>query len=162
MFDLLALAFQGDVTRVATFVYSNEASNRSYPFLGVSDGHHSLSHHGGDPEKHKKLRTINRFHLEQFAAFLGRLKAIREGDGTLLDHSMIVYGSGLSDGNRHNHEDLPVLLAGRGAGSIRPGRHVRYAKNTPLNNLYLAMLDRLDAPVDSLGDSTGRLPSLAD
>jgi hypothetical protein len=162
MCDLMVLAFQADATRIATFVYSNEASNRSYPSLGVPEGHHTLSHHAGDPEKHKKLRVINRFHLEQFAAFLGKLKAIPEGDGTLLDRAMIVYGSGISDGNRHNHEDLPILLAGRGDGTIRPGRHIRYAKNTPLNNLYLALLDRLDAPVESLGDSSGRLPSLSD
>ncbi|HEX8203614.1 MAG TPA: DUF1552 domain-containing protein [Isosphaeraceae bacterium] len=161
MCDLMALAFQADVTRVATFVYSNEASNRSYPALGVSEGHHSLSHHGGDAEKHKKLRLINRFHLELFAGFLARLKATREGDGTLLDRALIVYGSGISDGDRHNHDDLPILLAGRGAGTVRPGRHIRYAKNTPLNNLYLSMLDGIGAPVDSLGDSSGRLPTLS-
>jgi hypothetical protein len=157
MCDMTALAFQADVTRISTFVYSNEGSNRSYRFLDVPEAHHELSHHGGDPKKHAKLRTINRFHIEQFAYLLGKLKAAREGDGSVLDNTMLVYGSGISDGNRHNHNDLPILLAGRGGGTIRGGRHLRYARNTPLNNLYLSMLDRLDIPVSTLGDSQGRL-----
>ncbi|MBX6314620.1 MAG: DUF1552 domain-containing protein [Isosphaeraceae bacterium] len=160
MLDLLALAFQGDVTRIATFVYANEGSTRSYRFLGVPEGHHDLSHHGGDPRKHEKLKIINRFHIEQFARFLQKLKAIPEGDGTVLDHSMIVYGSGIADGNRHNHDDLPILLVGKGGGTIKTGRHLRYEKRTPLNNLYLSMLDRMGTPVESLGDSTGRLDQL--
>jgi hypothetical protein len=160
MLDLLVLAFQGDVTRISTFMFANEGSNRSYAFMGVPDGHHDLSHHGNDPKKHAKIQKINTFHIEQFAYFLGRLKAIPEGDGTLLDQTMIVYGSGISDGNRHNHDDLPVLLAGRGGGSLLPGRHVKYEKTLPLNNLYLSLLDRMNVKVDALGDSTGRLSKL--
>jgi hypothetical protein len=160
MFDLLALAFQGDVTRISTFMYANEGSTKSYSFIGVPEGHHDLSHHGGDAKKHEKLKKINRFHIEQFAYFLAKLRSIPEGDGTLLDRSMLVYGSGISDGNRHNHNNLPVLLAGRGNGTIRTGRHIKYEKQTPLNNLYLSMLDRMGTPVERLGDSTGRLAEL--
>jgi hypothetical protein len=159
MADLMVLAFQGDVTRISTFMLANEGSNKSYAFIDVPEGHHDLSHHGGDAKKQEKIRTINRFHLTQFAYLLGKLKAIKEGDGTLLDNSMIVYGSGISDGDRHNHDDLPIVLAGRCGGSIQPGRHVKYP-TTPLNNLYLSMLDRLESPTDKLGDSTGRLPNL--
>jgi hypothetical protein len=160
MCDLMVLAFQGDVTRISTFMFANEGSNKSYSFIGVPEGHHDLSHHGGDPKKHEKIKTINKFHVEQFAYLLGKLKTIREGEGTLLDNLMLVYGSGISDGNRHNHNDLPILVAGRGAGTIKTGRHVKYANNTPLNNLYLSLLDRIGTPVDSLGDSTGRLDKL--
>jgi hypothetical protein len=160
MLDMVALAFQGDVTRVATFVYANEGSNKSYAFIGVPEGHHDLSHHGNDAEKKRKIRDINRFHMEQFAYFLDKLKAAREGDAPLLDRCMVLYGSGISDGNAHNHDDLPILLAGKASGTIKPGRHVRYPDETPLNNLYLSMLDRIDAPVDALGDSKGRLPKL--
>lgn len=160
MLDLIVLAFQGDVTRVSTMVFANEGSNKSYAFIGVPEGHHDLSHHGGDAEKQKKIRAINIFHMEQFAYFLEKMRSIREGDGSLLDHSMIVYGSGISDGNRHNHNDLPIVLAGKAGGTIKPGRHLRYPDMTPLNNLYLSMLDRIDASVDSLGDSKGRLPKL--
>jgi hypothetical protein len=160
MCDLMVLAFQGDVTRVSTFMFANEGSNRSYAFIDVPEGHHDLSHHGGDPKKHEKIARINRFHVSQYAYFLEKLRSIQEGDGTLLEHAMIVYGSGISDGNRHNHNDLPVLLAGKGGGSIRSGRHVVYKKDTPLNNLYLAMLDRIGAPIDRLGDSTGPLEDL--
>ena len=159
MLDLLALAFQADVTRIATFMFANEASNRSYPFLNVPDGHHDLSHHGGDQAKHEKIKTINRFHVEQFAYLLRKLKAMREADGSLLDHVMIVYGSGISDGDRHNHDDLPILLAGKGGGTIQPGRHLKYDQQ-PLNNLYLSMLDRMGVTIERHGDSTGRLPRL--
>lgn len=155
--DLMALAFQGDLTRISTFMLANEGSNRSYKEIGVPDGHHNLSHHGGDPEKHRKLAQINTFHIEQLAYLVGKLQAIREGDGTLLDNLMLVYGSGIGDGNRHNHNDLPVLLIGSGGGTIQPGRHIQYARNTPMNNLFLSMLDRMGAEVDSLGDSRGRL-----
>ncbi|MGH9360776.1 MAG: DUF1552 domain-containing protein, partial [Thermoanaerobaculia bacterium] len=139
--DLIVLAFQADLTRVATFMIANEGSNRSYPFLGVGEGHHDLSHHGGDKEKHEKIRKINLFHLRELAYLLGKLKAVREGSGSLLDHSMVVYGSGISDGNRHNHDDLPILVAGRGCGSIQTGRHLQLPKNTPLNNLFLSLLE---------------------
>jgi hypothetical protein len=159
MLDLLALAFQADVTRISTFMFANEASNRAYPFLSVPDGHHDLSHHGNDPRKHEKIRAINRFHVEQFAYLLGKLKAMKEGDGSVLDHAMIVYGSGISDGDRHNHDDLPILLAGKGGGSLDSGRHIKYDA-VPLNNLYLSMLDRMGVKVDRHGDSTGRLGML--
>ena len=160
MFDLLALAFQTDSTRVASFILAHDGSNRPYPFLDVREGHHDLSHHGNDAEKQKKIAKINRFHLEQFAYFVGQLQAMREGEGSLLDHCMVVYGGAISDGNRHNHNDLPVLLAGRGGGSIETGRHVRYADNTPMANLYLSMLERVGTPVPRLGDSTGLLARL--
>jgi hypothetical protein len=159
MLDLLVLAFQADATRICTFMFANEASNRAYQFLNVPDGHHDISHHGNDPKKHEKIRTINRFHVEQLAYLLGKLRAIREGEGTLLDHAMIVYGSGIGDGDRHNHDDLPILLAGKGGGTIKPGRHIRYQAQ-PLNNLYLSMLDRMGVKIDRHGDSTGRLPKL--
>jgi hypothetical protein len=160
MFDLLALAFQTDTTRISTFIIAHDGSNRSYPFIGVSDGHHDLSHHGGNLDKKKKIAVINQFHVRQFGYFLDKLKSIKEGDGTLLDNSMIVYGSGISDGNAHNHNDLPVLLAGRGAGTLKTGRHVRYAQDTPMTNLYLSMLERMGVEADRLGDSTGKLPKL--
>ena len=160
MMDMIALAFQADVTRVATFVLANEGSNRSYNEVDVPDAHHEISHHGRDPEKLAKLARINKLHIEQFAYLLDKLKGMKEGDGSLLDQSMLVYGSGIGDGDRHNHNDLPVLLAGRGGGTIKPGRHVRYGHNTPLNNLYLSMLDRFDCPLETLGDSTNRLEGL--
>jgi hypothetical protein len=158
--DLLVLAFQTDTTRIATFVYANEGSNRSYRFINVPEGHHDLSHHGRNPEKLEKLRRINRFHITQFAYLLEKLKAVREGDGTLLDNCMIVYGSGNSDGNRHNHDNLPVLLAGKGGGSLTSGRHLVYQRETPITNLYLSMLDRVGVHMDTFGDSTGRLTDL--
>jgi hypothetical protein len=161
MCDLLVLAFQADVTRVCSFVLANEGSNRPYPFIGVPEGHHDLSHHGGDEKKKAKIRDINRFHVSQLAYLLTKLKSIPEGDGTLLDHCMVVYGSGNSDGNRHNHDDLPVLLAGHGCGTLEPGRHLRYPTETPLNNLWLSLLDRIQIHLPSLGDSSGKLPGLA-
>ena len=159
--DLMVLAFQTDTTRVATFVLANEGSNRSYPFIGVRDGHHSISHHGHDPVKLSKIQDINVFHSTHLAYFLERLKAVKEGDGNLLDHSMIVYGSGNGDGNRHNHDDLPILLAGKGCGTIRQGRHIVYPKETPLNNLWVSMLNRMDIRDVQLGDSTGELKKLS-
>lgn len=160
MADLMVLAFQADATRVCTFVLANEGSNRAYPSIGVREGHHEVSHHGDDPAKIAKIREINKFHLRQFAYLLEKLKATREGDGTLLDHSMIVYGSGNSDGNRHNHDDLPVLVAGRAGGTIKTGRHIRFSKETPLANLWTSMLERIDVRTP-VGDSTGTLPVLA-
>jgi hypothetical protein len=160
MADLMVLAFQADVTRVSTFVLANEGSNKSYPFINVRDGHHDLSHHGNDAVKKQKIRDINTFHTKQLAYLLGRLKSIPEGDETLLDHCMIAYGSGNSDGNAHNHDDLPILVAGRGCGTVKTGRHIRYAKETPLANLWVSLLDRMDMNVSTLGDSTGRLANL--
>jgi hypothetical protein len=161
MADLLVLAFRCDLTRVSTFVFANDGSNRSYRAIGVSDGHHDLSHHGGDAAKTERIRKINKFHVAQFAYFIQQLRSITEGPGTLLDHCMIVYGSGISDGNSHSHDDLPILLAGRGCGTIRPGRHLRYPRETPLTNLYVSMLDRMGVKVDAFGDSTGPLGALS-
>jgi hypothetical protein len=160
MCDMMVMAFQTDSTRIATMMFANAGSNRNYRHINIPDGHHDLSHHGGDPKKHAKIRDINRFHVAQLAYFLERLKSIPEGTGTMLDNCMIVYGSGLSDGNRHNNENLPVLLAGRGGGSVDTGRHVQYPFETPLCNLFMAMLDRFGAPAPFIGDSTGRLPGL--
>ncbi len=160
MFDMLVLAFQTDSTRVSTFIISHEGSNRAYGEIGVNDGHHDLSHHFGDVKNIEKVTQINVFHARQFAYFLDKLKGVKEGDGTLLDNSMIVYGSGLGDGNRHNHDNLPILLAGRGGGTITPGRHIKAADRTPLNNLFLSMLDRVGAKVDRFGDSTGRFDGI--
>jgi hypothetical protein len=162
MADLVVLAFQSDLTRIATFVFANDGSNRSYRAIGVPEGHHDLSHHQRDPKKQEKLQTINRFHISQLAYLLGKLKAVKEGSGTLLDSCIIVYGSGISDGNRHNHDELPILLAGKGGGTLTTGRHVRFPKETPLMNLYLSLLDRMGAPVERLGDSTGPLTSLSE
>jgi hypothetical protein len=160
MCDLIVLAFQGDLTRIVTFIVADEGSNRSYPFIGVAEGHHDLSHHGGDKEKQAKVSKINQFHSSHLAYLLEKLHGSAEGDGNLLDHAMVVYGSAIGDGNAHNHDNLPILLAGRGCGTIRPGRHMRCEKEVPLNNLWLSMLDRMEAPTDKLGDSTGRLTEL--
>ncbi len=161
MLDMMVLAFQTDATRVATMMFANAASNRNYRHIGVPDGHHDLSHHGGDPVKHDKIRQINRFHTTQLAYFLERLKSIPEGEGTLLDNCMILYGSGLSDGDKHNNEDLPIILAGRGGGSLTPGRHLVFPHETPMCNLFMTMLGNLGVSVPYIGDSTGRLPGLS-
>ena len=158
--DLLVLAFQTDTTRVCTFVLGNEGSNRPYGFLGVPEGHHYLSHHGRDPKKQAKIRQINTFHISQFAYLLTKLKGIKEGDGTLLDHCMLAYGSGVGDGDRHNHDDLPILVVGKGGGTIKTGRHLRFGKETPVANLWLSLLDRMDSKVEQFGDATGRLKGL--
>jgi hypothetical protein len=159
--DLLVLAFQTDQTRVATFVYANDGSNRSYRFIDVPEGHHDTSHHQRDKEKLEKIRKINHFHITQFAYFLERMQAIKEGNRTLLDSAMVVYGSGISDGNRHNHDELPILLAGRGAGSLKPGRHIRYRRETPLTNLHLSLMNRMGVEATTFGDSKGTLNDLA-
>ena len=148
------------LTRIATFVFANDGSNRSYRGVGVSEGHHDLSHYGGDQFKQEKIKRINHFHVAQLAYILGKLKNIPEGDGTLLDHCIIVYGSGISDGNSHLHDDLPILLAGKANGTIKTGRHVRLPNATPLTNLYVALLDRMGVNVGEFGDSTGTLNSL--
>lgn len=160
MSDMLVLAFQTDSTRIASYMFADAGSNRGYRNIGVSDGHHDLSHHGGDSNKLTKIREINRFHVSQLAYLLRRLKSIQEGEGTLLDHSMICYGSALSDGNRHNNENLPILVAGRGGGVIDPGRHIRYEEETPLCNLFLSMLSGMGVNANFIGDSTGRLRGL--
>ncbi len=158
--DVLVLALQGDVSRIATFVYANEGSNRPYKWLDVAEGHHDLSHHGRDPKKLEKISKINRFHLSQLGYLMRKLKAIREGEGTLLDSCMIVYGSGNSDGNAHNHDNLPILLAGKAGGAFHPGQHVRVRRETPLANLFVSMLDVVGVKVSSFGDSTGWVSGL--
>ncbi len=160
MCDMMVLAFQTDRTRIATCMLADAGSNRSYRQINVADGHHDLSHHRGDAAKHAKIREINRFHVSQLAYFLQKLKSTPEGDGNLLDKSMICYGSAISDGDRHNNENLPVLLAGHGGGQIDTGRHIRVAPETPMCNLFMSMLDRFGTPVDFMGDSTGRLAEL--
>jgi hypothetical protein len=160
MADLLVLAFQCDLSRIATFVFANDGSNRSYRAIGVSDGHHDISHHGGDHAKHEKIQKINHFHVAQLAYLLAKLKSVSEGEGTLLDHCMIVYGSGISDGNSHSHDDLPILMAGKANGTIKTGRHIRFPNETPLTNLYVSMLNRMEVPTTRFGDSTGELPAL--
>jgi len=160
MMDLMVLAFQTDLTRVATFPIANDGSNRPYKHIEVPEGHHDLSHHGSDPKKLEKIAKINKFHVEQLAYLTGKLKAAKEADGTsLLDNIMLVYGSGLGDGNAHNHDNLPILLIGKGGGSIASGRHIVYPKkaDTPLMNLYLALFRRMGAPATRFGDSTGIL-----
>lgn len=157
MYELQALAFQADLTRVATMVIGREGSVRTYEQIGVPDPHHPLSHHRNMEESLAKLTKINTYHMELFAHFLHRLQTTPDGDGTLLDHSMIVYGCGISDSNRHTHENLPVLLAGGGGGTLKGDRHVKVADNTPITNLYLSLLDRMEVRADKLGDSTGKL-----
>jgi hypothetical protein len=162
MIDLLVLAFQTDVTRVATVLFSIEQSPRAYGAeIGLPEGHHGLTHHSGDKEKIEKVTQINCYHMKSLVYALEKLKAAKEGDGNLLDHSMIVYGSGISDGNRHDHGNLPTILAGRGNGSLKPGRHIRYAPETPMANLFVSMLDRMDVKPETFGDSKGRLDRLA-
>ena len=161
MGDMMVLAFQADLTRVCSFMYANAGSNRSFRNIDVPEGHHNLSHHQNNPEKIEKIRRINRYYVEQFSRLLQKMKSIKEADGsTLLDNSMIVYGSAISDGNRHNHEELPVLLAGKGGGAITTGRHVRYPRNTPMGNLFLSMMDQVGVVEERFGDSTGRLNQL--
>jgi hypothetical protein len=161
MFDLLALAYQADLTRVGTFMMGHEVSSRAYPEIGVPDAHHPISHHQGDKEKIAKCAKVNAFHMQMFAHFLEKLRSTPDGDGSLLDSSILIYGSGMSDGNDHLHLDLPVLLAGGGAGQIKGGRHVRYPKETPVTNLHISVLDKLGIPIDSFGDSTGKLGGLS-
>jgi hypothetical protein len=152
MFDLMLVAFQTGATRVSTFMVGREGSQRAYREIGISDAHHPITHHSGNPDLIEKVVRINIYHMEQFAYFLGKLKSTPDGDGTLLDHSLVVYGSGLSDGNRHEHNNLPILLAGKAGG-----QHIAYPAETPMNNLHLALLDRMGVHIDFLGDSNGEL-----
>jgi len=160
MYDVLVLAFQTDTTRIATFMLANAGSNRSYTMVGVNDGHHQLSHHGNDKEKTDKIQKIDQYLVEQFGYFLDKLKSVQEGEHTLLDNSLVLYGSGLGDGNRHTHHDLPILLAGKAGGRVQTGRHVAYPENTPMNNLFLSLLDYSGANIEKIGDSSGRLTQL--
>ncbi|MCC7494777.1 MAG: DUF1552 domain-containing protein [Fimbriimonadaceae bacterium] len=161
MADMLALAFRADLTRVATLMFANEGSNRSYPEIGVGDGHHNISHHQGDTARQELIQQINRHHAEQFAYLIDTLAAAREADGSsLLEHCLVCYASAIGDGNRHNHDDLPVVVVGRGGGTWKTGRHLRFPANTPMCNLYLAMLETLGVHEPRFGDSTGYLTGL--
>lgn len=162
MYDMYALAYQCDLTRVITFMLAHEFSGRTYPEIGVSDAHHAISHHQHDQEKIAKLAKINAYHVKLFAYFLEKLRSLPDGDGTLLDHSLILYGAGMSDSNAHDPRNLPILLAGGGAGRLKGGRHIRFAKDTPLANLHLTVLDMLGVHMDGLGDSSGRVQHLTD
>ena len=160
MFDLQVLAFQGDVTRVSTFQLARETSNRCYPEIGVPDPHHPLSHHGNDPAKIARMAKINQFHVGLFAEFLSKLKATKEGNGNLLDHSLILYGSGIGNPNVHDHINLPILVAGGAAGGMKGGRHYRFDKPTPLANLHLTLLDKVGVRLDKFADSNGKLDTM--
>jgi hypothetical protein len=162
MYDLQVVAFQTDLTRVVTMMVGREGSMRTYPEIGVPDPHHPLTHHRNNKEWMARVEQINVFHAELFAYFIGKMKATQDGDSNLLANSLVVYGSGLSDGNRHTHEDLPVMVVGQGGGLLRTGRHVVYEKQTPMNNLYLTLMDGMGVPTESLGDSTGKLDYLTD
>ncbi len=162
MFDLQVLALQGDVTRVITFQLARETSTRTYPEIGVPDPHHPLTHNGGDPEKLAKVAKINAFHVSLFAYFLERLKATPDGNGSLLDHSIYLYGSGMGNPDVHDHVNLPILVAGGGAGKLKGGRHIRYEKPTPLANLHLTLLDKVGVHLDSFADSEGKIEELLD
>jgi hypothetical protein len=157
MYDILILAFQTDTTRIATFMVGDAGSNRAYHQVGVKDGHHELSHHRSDEKKIAQIALIDEFLFEQFAGFLTRMKNVKEGEGNLLDNSMVLYGSGISDGMRHDHADLPIVLAGRGGGTIKTGRVIENEIETPLNNLFLSMSDRMGAGIREIGNSTGPL-----
>jgi hypothetical protein len=157
MFDLQVLAYKSDITRISTLMLARENSNAVYAATGVREGFHNASHHSNERKNMDQFAVINQYHVKMLAYFLGQLKATPDGDGTLLDHSMILYGSSLSDGNEHNFDPLPVVLAGGGSGQVRGGRHLRHAPHTPMSNLLLTMLDKMGARADAIGDSTGRV-----
>src|SRR5262249_54495440 len=161
MCDLMVLAFQTDSTRAISFMVTKEATDRNYPWLGFTDGHHELSHHAGDAEKHRKLREIDRYPISILAYLVEKMMTVEEAGGTtLLDHSMVLYGSGISDGDLHNHINLPVITVGKGGGGIRTGQHWKCRPETPMSNLLLSMLNQAGVPVDRFGDSTEPLPGL--
>jgi hypothetical protein len=160
MFDLMALAYQADITRIATFMMAREVSYRTFPMLGFSESFHPASHHQNDPARLENLTKINTFHVNLLAHFLERLKSTPDGDGNLLDHSLILYGSGMSNSNVHNHSPLPILVAGGAAGRLKGGRHLKYPENTPMANLLLSILDKAGVEQESVGDSTGHLTDL--
>ena len=162
MFDLMTIAFQTDQTRVVTMMIGREGGNRTYRSIGVPDAHHGLSHHFNDASKIERLQKIDQHHVDMFSRFLQKMKETPDGDGPLLDHSLVLYGSSLSDGNRHEHLDLPAVLAGGGNGRVRGGRHLRYKKGTPMTNLFLTMLDVAGVQPEKIGDSTGKVEHLAD
>jgi hypothetical protein len=160
MMDLLALAYQTDMTRISTFMLAREVSAHAYPEIGVSDSHHPLSHHQDEPAKLERLHKINEYHFQQFAYLVKKLAGMKEGDGTLLDHTLFLYGTGISDSNTHFHDDLPIALIGGQATGLKAGRYIRQAKGTPLANLHLTILDTLGISVERFGDSTGKLSDL--
>jgi hypothetical protein len=160
MFDLQILAMQADITRVITFQLARETSNRTYPEIGVSEAHHPLTHHGGDAEKIAKVAKINQFHVSLFAEFLQKMKDTPEADGSLLDHVLYMYGSGMGNPNVHDHINLPIIVAGGAAGNMIGGRHIRYREPTPLANLHLTLLDKVGARIDSFADSKGKVTEL--
>jgi hypothetical protein len=158
MFDMIALAFQTDTTRISTFMFGNEVSNTSFAFLdGVKGGHHDTSHHQKDPEKLRQYQLINRWHIEQYAYLLRKLRNMKEGESSVLDNSMILFGSGIRDGDAHNPHNAPIVLAGRAGGRIATGQHLVYEKDSPLSDLYVSMLDAFGTPVERFADSTGPL-----
>ena len=157
MLDLQVLAFQSDLTRVISFMISKEQSARPYPQIGVPEAHHPLSHHGDQPELVARMSKINRYHTELFAKYLARLRATPDGDGSLLDHMTILYGSGISNSNRHSGDNLPILVMGGGAGRLKGGRHLAYTDKPSMANLLVTLMDKMDVPVERLGGSTGRL-----
>jgi hypothetical protein len=158
----MVIAWQTDMTRVITFMMAREGSNRSYREIGVPDGHHSVTHHQNDPVKIAKTQKIDEYHVKSFAYLVKRLEETKDGDGTLLDHSMVLYGSSIRDGNVHDHHDLPLVLAGGKTAGIKSGRHIRYKAETPMNNLLLTVLDRSGVPAETLGDSTGTVDQLSE
>jgi len=160
IFDLQALAMQGDVTRVITFQLARETSTRTYPEIGVSDPHHPLTHHGNDPEKIARMAKINAFHVSLFAYYIEKLRSTPDGDGTLLDHSVVLYGSGMGNPNVHDHVNLPIIVAGGGAGKMKGGRHLQYTEPTPLANLHLTLLDKVGVRLDKFADSQGKIDEL--
>ena len=160
MSDILTVALQADMSRVFTFLVTREGSSRPYREIGISAGHHPLPHHRNQPDWIEKVTQINTYHVEQFAKWAKKLNAIEEGDSTLLDNSMIVYGAGLGDGNRHSHEDLPTIIMGSGGGQVTTGRRVIYRRETPVTNLHLSLMDRMGVRSEHFGDSTGRLDRL--
>ena len=162
MMDMLALAYQTDLTRVSTFMLAKEVSGRSYPEIGVADSHHPVSHHQDEPAKLERLHKINEYHFRQFAYLVDKLSKLPEGDGTMLDHTLFLYGTGISDSNTHFHDDLPIALVGGKAAGITGGRYIRYPKGTPLTNLHVTILGNMGVAVDKIGDSTGKVDRLTD
>lgn len=162
MTDMVTVAFKADMTRIVTFLATREGSSRAYREIGIPDGHHPLTHHRNDPVMMEKVAQINTYQIKQFASWMEKLKAAKEGDSNILDNSMIVYGAGLSDGNRHTHEDLPTLIVGKGGKWIKPGRRIVYRRETPMSNLFLSMMDNMGVNIDHFGDSTGKLDVVTD
>ena len=162
MYDLMRVAFQTDMTRIATFMVTREGSSRTYREIDLPEAHHPLTHHRNDPDMIEKVYRINRYHMDLFAEFIGKMAKTPDGDGSLLDHSMIVYGAGLEDGNRHEHANLPLMMVGGACGTIKTGRHLALQARTPINNLYVSMLDRMGVPGETLGDSTGPVKELSE